>query len=161
MPTWLVNLLGGGLIDKILAFIPNPEEKAKAQQQMQAALLEAAIKAESEQREIDKQEAASASVFVAGWRPAVGWLCVVTLAYQWMLAPLLTWTANWAALSWGWTTPQLPTLNSSDTQTLLYALLGIGGLRTVDKITGNDTTSVAFGAVGTAVQAIKGAVAGK
>lgn len=161
MPTWLVNLLGGGLIDKILAFIPNPEEKAKAQQQMQAALLDAAVKAESEQREIDKQEAASASVFVAGWRPAVGWLCVVTLAYQWMLAPLLTWTANWAALSWGWTTPQLPTLNSSDTQTLLYALLGIGGLRTVDKITGNDTTSVAFGAVGKAVQAIKGAVAGK
>jgi len=161
MPTWLVNLLGGGLIDKILAFIPNPEEKAKAQQQMQAALLEAAIKAESEQRDIDKQEAASASVFVAGWRPAVGWLCVATLAYQWMLAPLLTWAMNLAALHWSVATPQLPTLNSSDTQTLLYALLGIGGLRTVDKITGNDTTSIAFGAAGKAVQAVKGAVAGK
>jgi hypothetical protein len=158
MPTWLVNLLGGGLIDKILAFIPNPEEKAKAQQQMQAALLEAAVKAESEQRDIDKQEAASASVFVAGWRPAVGWLCVATLAWQWLLAPLLTWCANWAALSWGWSTPQLPTLNSNDTQTLLYALLGIGGLRTVDKITGNDTVAVGFGKIG---QTIKSAIAGK
>jgi Holin of 3TMs, for gene-transfer release len=158
MPTWLVNLLGGGLIDKILAFIPNPEEKAKAQQQMQAALLEAAIKAESEQRDIDKQEAASASVFVAGWRPAVGWLCVVTLAYQWMLAPLLTWSMNLVALHWGVATPQLPTLNSNDTQTLLYALLGIGGLRTVDKITGNDTVAVGLGKIG---QTIKGAIASK
>ena len=158
MPTWLVNILGGGLIDKILAFIPNPEEKAKAQQQMQAALLEAAIKAESDQRDINRQEAASASVFVAGWRPAVGWLCVMTLAYQWMLAPLLTWSFNLAALHWGVATPQLPTLDSNDTQTLLYALLGIGGLRTVDKITGNDTAAIGIGKIG---QAIKGAVSGK
>jgi holin (3TMs family) len=96
-------------------------------------------------------------VFVAGWRPAVGWLCVVTLAYQWMLAPFLTWCANWAAVALGWTIPQLPHLDSNDTQTLLYALLGIGSLRTVDKITGNDTVAVGLGKVG---QAIKAAVGG-
>ena len=155
MPTWLINLLGGGLIDKVLAFIPNPEEKAKAQAEMQKALLDAAVKAESDQRDINKVEASNPSMFVAGWRPAVGWLCVITLAWQWLFAPMLTWGANWTALAWGWTIPQLPVLNSSDTQTLLYALLGIGGLRTVDKMTGNDTIAVGLGK---AMQAVKGAI---
>jgi len=143
MPTWLVNLLGGGLIDKILSFIPNPEEKAKAQREMQAALLDAAIKAESEQRDINKVEAASPSMFVAGWRPAVGWLCVITLFYQWVAVPLLKWFFDIVALHYGMTMPELPRLDSQDTQTLLYALLGIGGLRTIDKMTGGSTTSVA------------------
>ena len=147
MPTWLVNLLGGGLIDKVLAFIPNPEEKARAQREMQAALLEAAVKAESDQRDINKVEAASPHWFVAAWRPAVGWLCVVTLAYQWIVAPAFTWALNLASLRWGVAIPQLPHLDSQDTQTLLYALLGVGGLRTIDKMAGTDTISVAAGGV--------------
>jgi hypothetical protein len=155
MPTWLVNLLGGGLIQTIASFIPNPEEKAKAQLAMQQALVQAAIDEAKDQRDVDKTEAANPSMFVAGWRPAVGWLCVVTLFYQWIAAPFLTWSANWAAVAWHWTIPQLPHLDGTDTQTLLYALLGIGGLRTVDKITGNDTVAVGLGKIG---QAIKGAV---
>lgn len=143
MPTWLVNLLGGGLIDKVLSFIPNPEEKAKAQAEMQRALVDAAVKAESEQREIDRVEAANPSIFVAGWRPAVGWLCVATLFYQWVIVP----TASWLLLAAGITLPPLPHLESEDTQTLLYALLGIGGLRTIDKITGGDTKALS-GTVG-------------
>jgi hypothetical protein len=143
MPAWLVNLLGGGLIDKVLSFIPNPEEKATAQREMQSALLDAAIKAESEQRDINKVEAANPSMFVAGWRPAVGWLCVVTLAYQWIAVPFLTYALDLASLHYGFSSPQLPRLDSGDTQTLLYALLGIGGLRSIDKLTGNDTAAVA------------------
>lgn len=138
MPTWLVNLLGGGIIDKVLSFIPNPEEKAKAQREIQSALMEAAIKSESEQRDINKVEAANPSMFVAGWRPAVGWLCVFTLAYQWIIAP----TTIWLAAACGWDLPMLPQLNKDDAQTLLYALLGIGGLRSIDKMTGGDTVAV-------------------
>jgi hypothetical protein len=154
----LLQFLGGPIVQKILDFIPDPAERQKQQFALMQAAQEAAAKAEADQRDIDKAEAASPSVFVAGWRPAVGWLCVLTLAYQWMAAPLLTWCANLAALHLGVTIPQLPTLASSDTQTLLYALLGIGGLRTVDKITGNDTLAVGIGKVG---QAIKGAVGSK
>jgi hypothetical protein len=154
----LLQFLGGPIVQKILDFIPDPAERQRQQFALMQAAQEAATKAEADQRDIDKTEAASASVFVAGWRPSVGWLCVVTLAWQWLFAPMLTWGANWAATAFGWTIPQLPTLNSGDTQTLLYALLGIGGLRTVDKITGNDTVAIGVGKLG---QAIRGAVGGK
>jgi hypothetical protein len=106
---------------------------------MQAALLDAAIKAESEQRDINKVEAANPSMFVAGWRPAVGWLCVLTLAYQWLLAPAV----SWLFVATGHDLVPLPVLGRDDAQTLLYALLGIGGLRTIDKMTGSDTVAVA------------------
>jgi hypothetical protein len=150
----LLQFLGGPIVQKILDFIPDPAERQKQQFALMQAAQEAAARADADQRDIDKAEAASPSVFVAGWRPAVGWLCVLTLAYQWMAAPLLTWALTIA----GATVPAFPVLNGSDTQTLLYALLGIGGLRTVDKITGNDTVAVGVGKVG---QAIKGAVGSK
>src|SRR5258708_22483189 len=107
MPTWLLNILGGGLIDKVLAFIPNPEEKAKAQQQMQAAFLDAALKADSEQRDINKVEAASASLFVAGWRPAVGWMCVATPVSPWAVVPTISWLFQAARVG----VPPLPHLD--------------------------------------------------
>lgn len=150
MPTWLINLLGGGLIDKVLAFIPNPEEKAKAQREMQAALMDAAIKAESDQRDINKVEAANPSMFVAGWRPAVGWLCVATLAYQWIFAPVV----SWLFVVSGHDLTPLPVLGRDDAQTLLYALLGIGGLRTIDKMSGADTIGVASSGIGAAIKGV-------
>ena len=70
-----------------------------------------------------------------GWRPAVGWLCVATLAYQWVLAP----TLSWLFVATGHDLTPLPVLGRDDAQTLLYALLGIGGLRSIDKMTGSDT----------------------
>lgn len=138
MPQWLINLLGGGIIDKVLSFIPNPEERAKADRELRAALFDAAVKAESEQREINKVEAANPSMFVAGWRPAVGWLCVATLAYQWIVAP----SVSWVFVVGGWDLVPLPVLGKDDAQVLLYALLGLGGLRTLDKMGGNDTKGI-------------------
>lgn len=141
MPTWLLSLLGigdpkGGLIGRVLDFIPNPAEKEKARLEMQTAIIDAAFKSEADQRDIDKTEAASGSLFVAGWRPAVGWLCVVTLGYQWILVPAAIWvTAILHAHNPGFNLPPFPSLGASDTQTLLYALLGIGTLRTADKVT--------------------------
>lgn len=138
MPPWLINLLGGGIIQTIASFIPNPAEAAKAAAELQGKIVNAFLAADGEQREINRVEAASASMFVAGWRPAVGWLCVAVLAWQWFFAPMMTW---WLVV-FAVTTPPLPVLASQDVQQLLYALLGIGGLRTLDKIGGVDTRSV-------------------
>jgi len=146
MPTWLLDLLSPGgavgtLINTVASFIPNPEEKAKAQLAMQQAIITAALTADSEQRAINKTEAASGSMFVAGWRPAVGWLCIVTLAWCWILAPFVSWTV---AL-FNSHIPQLPVLNKDEASTLLYALLGIGAMRTADKIIPGGVTNAITG----------------
>lgn len=74
------------------------------------------------QLEVNKVEAASDSVFVAGWRPAVGWICAIALAYSTMLIPLL---GIWFTV---------PTLDTNLLRTVLLGMLGMGGLRTIEKL---------------------------
>ena len=143
MAPWLTQLLGGGLVDKVLAFIPNPAEKEKARTEMQSAILDAAIKAESGQRDINKGEAANPSLFVAGGRPAVIWLCVFGLGWQFFLAPMFSWFV--AALQLP--VPPLPLMSDTTLTDLLYALLGISTLRTADKVVGGDAVTKGIGAV--------------
>jgi len=147
MPEWLLDLLNptgaiGTLINTVASFIPNPAEKAKAQLAMQQAILTAAITADQQQRDINKVEAASSSMFVAGGRPAAIWLCVFTLAYTWIIAPITTWIIIVAGAVH---VPALPTLNDAEAQTLLYTLLGISAVRTVDKIVPGGTTKAIQG----------------
>lgn len=151
MPEWLLSLLGngtGGLISTIASFIPNPEERAKAQMALQAQIVTAYISADADQRAINKEEAKSPSMFVAGWRPAVGWLCVFGLGWQFFLSPMLT----WVLAASGAHVPALPLLGDSTLTDLLYALLGIGGLRSIDKATGKDTIAVAMKGISTALK---------
>ena len=132
------------MIDKVLSFIPNPAEQAKAKIEMQSALMDAAIKAEADQRDINKSEAQNPSVFVAGWRPAVGWLCVFGLGWQFFLSPMFTWfiTATGAQM------PPLPLMGDATLTDLLYALLGIGSLRTADKMIGGSAVTKAVSFLG-------------
>lgn len=87
------------------------------------------------QQEINREEAKHASVFVAGWRPALGWMCVLGLAYQYAAHPLLTWL--WAALQApGWIPAGLaspPALDLSELMTLLLGMLGLSVNRSWDK----------------------------
>lgn len=137
------DAIGAGLAI-INKFIPDGNAKAAAEAEYRLAVLTAANKAESDQRDINKTEAASNSLFVAGWRPAVGWLCVFTLAYSWVLAPFV----SWCLLAWHPGFMPLPVLGNEASQTLLYALLGIGSLRTIDKATGNATGGILGGLLG-------------
>ena len=75
--------------------------------------------------EINKEEAKSASLFVAGWRPAVGWCCSLALAYQFLVRPISTGFGH-----------EMPAIDVEALSTLLFALLGVAGLRTVEKIKG-------------------------
>ena len=122
----------GGLLEKI---IPDPKASAEAktkllelQQQGELAYLDAEVKLATGQLEINKIEAASTSLFVSGWRPAVGWLCASGCGYTFVLWPIL----SWASLNFGWTQP--PQLDANVLMGLLSGLLGLGGLRTVEKI---------------------------
>lgn len=115
---------GLSILDK---FIPDPAAKAKAAAELRDSLQ----KWDTGQMEVNKQEAASSSVFVAGWRPAIGWVCAGALFYQYLLAPVLT----WATAAVGFYLPTPPSLDGSLWE-LMFGLLGMGGLRTYEKIAG-------------------------
>jgi len=84
------------------------------------------------QAEINRVEAAHKSVFVAGWRPFIGWVCGIALFYNFVLRDVLLWLA---ALT-GAQNLAPPALQLDVLTTILYALLGLGGLRTFEKIQG-------------------------
>jgi len=84
------------------------------------------------QVELNKVEAAHRSVFVAGWRPAIGWVCALALLYQFVIQPLL----NYGLLIYSPATPPPPSLDFGPLMTVVMALLGLGGLRTVEKLQG-------------------------
>ena len=84
------------------------------------------------QIEINKAEASHRSVFVAGWRPFVGWTCGVALAWHFVLAPLTIFVCTYAGVE----LPELPTFDMSSLLTVLMGMLGLGGLRTFEKAKG-------------------------
>jgi len=77
---------------------------------------------------VNQEEAKSPSVFVAGWRPAVGWVCVLALLFNYVVSPL----GNWICAVW-YPEITLPSLEIDELMTLLYGLLGMGALRSYDK----------------------------
>ena len=98
------------------------------------------------QNKINEIEAASPSLFKSGWRPAVGWVSVSGLAYQFLILPLFPWAANitshvlfaiWPnVVIFSHHVPALPALDTSTLMTLLLGMLGLGGMRTFEKFKG-------------------------
>lgn len=115
-------------IDKIW---PDPAAKASAEAQLMKAQADAAIASVQQQIDINKLEAASSSVFVAGWRPFVGWVCGSAFAFHFLLLPLL----NWVAQAFGHAEIDIP-FDMSSLMTVLMGMLGLGGMRTFEKVKG-------------------------
>jgi hypothetical protein len=84
------------------------------------------------QLEINKAEAASGSLFKGGWRPAVGWICAIAFGYHFVLQPLLVFVLTASGVD----LPDLPEFDMGTLLTVLGGMLGIGGLRTVEKAKG-------------------------
>ena len=103
---------------------PDKTEAEKAQ-------LAAAVQLVQGQIDINKVEAASSSVWVAGWRPFIGWVCGAAFAYKFVLAPAIAF-----GLAAAGHVVDLPVLDFTEMSTVLLGMLGIGGLRTLEKIKG-------------------------
>ena len=90
------------------------------------------------QIEVNKVEAASSSVFVAGWRPAIGWIGAAALAYQFLAYPLFLWV--WTYLQGtSWIPKDLsppPVLKADELWVILSGILGIAGMRSFEKTKG-------------------------
>ena len=115
--------LGGKLIDKL---IPDPAARDAAKLDLLKLQQSGELAAMLAQTEINKVEAANTSVFVSGWRPAIGWVCALAMAYQYLVRPFLV--AFHPALAF-------PGLDDNLWQ-LLAGMLGLGGLRTFEKVNG-------------------------
>ena len=77
------------------------------------------------QSEINKMEAQHRSVFVSGWRPFIGWICGVALFYNFIIRDVIAWVSPMA---------MPPAIQMDQLITILLGMLGLGGLRTFEKI---------------------------
>jgi hypothetical protein len=111
-------------------FLPEDKEKrAAAEREIEAQLTTHLAKIDLAQLDINKTEAAHRSVFVSGWRPFIGWSCGAAMALNFIVFPL----ASFVLAQTGHLV-ELPTLDMSEMMPVLMGLLGLGGLRTVEKI---------------------------
>lgn len=118
------------LIDNLLdRFWPDKEEAEREKAKVAMTSLLAQI-------EVNKEEAKHSSVFVSGWRPAVGWACVTGLFYTYLFQPILSWLGQLICKANGLEWTALPTIPMSDLLILLGGMLGLGGLRTFEKLKG-------------------------
>lgn len=117
-----------GILDKL---IPDAGARDRAKAEAEAALLAALAKADSDQLAVNKAEAESGSNFRGGWRPTIGYICAAALAYQYLVRPLVPWIAT----AFGANVPPMPGLDGTLTE-LVFAMLGLGGLRSFEKIKG-------------------------
>ena len=81
------------------------------------------------QIEINKAEAQHKSIFVAGWRPFIGWTCGIALCWHFVLQPIVMFLSAYI----GFQIPELPEFDMGSLMTILGGLLGLGGLRTYEK----------------------------
>jgi hypothetical protein len=105
-------------------------EMLKLQQEGEFKELDLEFKAAANQIAVNLKEAENPSVFVSGWRPAVGWVCVLAYAFNYLTLPFLNWASKLADAS----APAIVALETGELTTLLFGMLGIGGLRTFEKI---------------------------
>jgi hypothetical protein len=120
--------IAGKLIDRLW---PDPAQRDAAKLELMKMQQSGELAEMTAQTSINAAEAASSSPFVAGWRPFIGWVCGSALAYQYVLCPL----AMWVGFVVGHPIPKPPTLDDTLWQ-LMFGMLGMGGLRTFEKIKG-------------------------
>ena len=127
-PVTAVLDIGGKLIDRMW---PDPAQAATAKLELIKLQQSGDLAQMTGQLDINKIEAANANIFVSGWRPAIGWVCALALLYQYLVRPLAV--AVFAAV--GHPLPTMPGLDENLWQ-LMMAMLGMGGLRTFEKVQG-------------------------
>ena len=128
---WLSKIVGGGMdtatpigaIGKVLDSLFTSEDEKLSHEEVRIRL---AQKPDLAQIELNKVEASHRSMFVAGWRPFLGWVCGIGMANMFLINPWIQWFT-------GESGPNLP---KDVIMELVFALLGLGTLRTIEKIRG-------------------------
>ena len=127
--------IGGKLIDRLW---PDPTQAAAAKLQLLQMQQNGELAIITTQTDTNKVEAASSSVFVAGWRPFCGWIGGCGLAYAAIIEP----TARFVATVMVGYTGDFPAIDTTVTMQVLFGMLGLGAMRSYDKVKGVETTGI-------------------
>lgn len=126
----IVEAVGGVIGDLVTT------DKERLDAEIELAKIDASLL--TGQMDVNKAEAQHASIFVAGWRPACGWIGAAAMAYQFLLYPMLVWL--WTLMQAnGWVSLDLkppPMLDTDALWVILTGMLGIAGARTFEKVRG-------------------------
>jgi hypothetical protein len=120
--------LGNTIISRVL---PDPAQQDQAKLELLKLQQSGELASMTSQTDINKVEASSSSLFVSGWRPFIGWICGFALCYQYLFKPL----ASSILPALGFPIPPLQGLDDNLWQ-LMMGMLGMGGLRTYEKVQG-------------------------
>ena len=141
--SFLSNLLGAGdvvravgdSLDKLFTSDDERNEKrleiVKAERDFSLSALTLLEKSDEKQADVNIEEVRTGSIFMAGWRPAIGWIGVLALAYQFVAYPFLLW------LNVSQNPP--PPLDAGVLFSMVTGMLGIGAMRSFDKMQETDT----------------------
>lgn len=119
------------VVKAVLDKVPDPKAKAEALQKLEELHQNGELAVIAGQVEINKIEAASSNVFIAGWRPAIGWVLAAGLAVMLVVGPLMAWGSALALRPID--QPNMPT---EVIMALTTSLLGLSGMRTWEKFKG-------------------------
>ena len=126
----LIDTLVGPVTNIIGKIIPDKDQAAKLAHEIATMSERMANEQMLAQLEVNKAEAASGSLFKGGWRPAIGWICGLALFWSFILQPFLV----FFLLVFGVDLPPLPEIGTADLMPILLGMLGLGGLRSYEKV---------------------------
>ena len=118
-----------GLLDK---FIEDKDQKAKLAHDIATMAEKQMHEQVMGQLEVNKAEASHRSIFVAGWRPFIGWTCGIALMAHFVLFPATDFVTAYMGLE----VPPMPAFDMESLMTVLLGMLGLGGMRSFEKFKG-------------------------
>ena len=131
----MLDLLGklvdpvSNILDKV---VEDKDQKAKLAHEIATMAERHAQELARGQIEINREEAKSRNIFIAGWRPFVGWTCGLALFWHFLGLPVTLFVTGWFDLQH----PPLPEFDMQSLMTVLLGMLGLGGMRTFEKFKG-------------------------
>ena len=120
--------IGSTILDRV---IPDKNAREAAKEELARAINEQDFQLALEQIKVNEAEASSDNLFKSGWRPAIGWVCGIAFSLHFVFFPIL----DWFLVLFGHTAIVIP-FDMSTLMTVLGGLLGLGGLRTFEKMKG-------------------------
>lgn len=127
-PVTAILDIGSKVIDRLW---PDPLQAANAKLELFKLQQSGELQQMAGQLAINAEEAKSASIFVSGWRPFIGWVCGLAVAWNWIGLKIVLFIAAWYGKDL-----HLAPADISEMMPVLMGMLGLGGLRTIEKIQG-------------------------